>query len=111
MGQYLNELYTQNFTFALQCEDKALRRIIEMKTSRSNADDTGHQWSLDLKEHIASTIHDRNMAEQDGKSVSTQNISLHSTHGWMRFCSMAGRNMKRTRKDWKSTAHRLSERF
>ena len=35
---------------------------------QKNADDTGHQWSLDLKEHVASTIHDRNVAEQAEKS-------------------------------------------
>ena len=34
---------------------------------QKNSDDTGHQWSLDLKEHISSTIHDRNIAEQAGK--------------------------------------------
>ncbi len=30
--------------------------------------DTNHQWSLELKEHIASTIHDRNVAEQAEES-------------------------------------------
>ncbi len=55
--------YNPAFHFRnLEC-DQHLER-----DSQKNADDTGHKWSLDLKEHIALTIHDRNKAEQAGKT-------------------------------------------
>ena len=63
------------------------------RDGQKNADDTGHEWSLDLKEHIASTIHDRNLAEQEGKTcfnadyIAAFNTKLDEIlqHGWQEY--------------------------
>ena len=52
-----------------------------------------YEWSLDLKEHIASTIHDRNLAEQEGKTcfnadyIAAFNTKLDEIlqHGWQEY--------------------------
>ena len=80
--------YNPMFHFQnLEC-DQHLER-----DGQKNADDTGHQWSLDLKEHIASAIHDRNLAEQAGKScfdadyIAAFEIRLDEIlqHGWQEY--------------------------
>ena len=80
---YNPAFYFQN----LEC-DQHLERDCQ-----KNADDTRHQWSLDLKEHIASTIHERNMAEQAEKScfdedyIASFNSRLDEIlqHGWQEY--------------------------
>jgi len=55
--------YNQTFHFQnLEC-DQHLER-----DAQKNSDDTGHRWSLEMKEHTASTIHDRNIAAEAGKT-------------------------------------------
>ena len=80
--------YNPKFHFQnLEC-DQHLERDLQ-----KNADDTGHQWSLDLKEHIALTIHDRNMTEQADKSrfnmdyIAAFNTRLDEIlqHGWQEY--------------------------
>ena len=63
------------------------------RDGQKNSDDTGHEWSLDLKEHIASTIHDRNLTEQEGKTcfnadyIAAFNTKLDEIlqHGWQEY--------------------------
>lgn len=80
--------YNPAFHFQnLEC-DQHLER-----DGQKNADDTGHQWSLDMKEHTASTIHDRNVAEQAGKScfdidyIAAFHVRLDEIleHGWQEY--------------------------
>ena len=60
---------------------------------QKNSDDTRHQWSPDMKEHIASTIHDRNVAEKAGKSCFDKDYiaAFYSRmeeilqHGWQEY--------------------------
>ena len=60
---------------------------------QKNSDDTGHHWTLELKEHTASTIHDKNVAEQAGKSrfdadyIAAFYTKLHTImqHGWQEY--------------------------
>ncbi len=63
------------------------------RDAQKNSDDTRHEWSTDLKEHIASTIHDRNIAEQAGKNrfgyvyITAFNLRLDDIlqHGWQEY--------------------------
>ncbi len=89
---------TVNYNPAFHFQNLECNQHLE-RDGQKNTDDTGHQWSLDLKELIASSIHDRNLAEQAGNPVLMRLILLHFTQDWMRFCSMAGGNMRRTRND------------
>lgn len=60
---------------------------------QKNTDDTKHEWSADLKEHIASTIHDRNIAEKamvtcfEPKYIASFNTRLDEIlkHGWQEY--------------------------
>ena len=58
---------TVNYNPAFRFQNLECDQHLE-RDGEKNTDNTGHQWSLDLKEHIASSIHDRNLAEQAGKS-------------------------------------------
>ena len=80
--------YNPKFHFQnLEC-DQHLER-----DSLKNTDDTGHRWSLNLKEHIASTIHDRKMAEEadnsrfDANYIADFNTRLDEIlqHGWQEY--------------------------
>ena len=63
------------------------------RDAQKNTDDTGHKWSLDLKEHIASAIHDRKLAKQAGKFCFDEdyivafNTKLDEIlqHGWQEY--------------------------
>ena len=63
------------------------------RDAQKNADDTGHRWSLDLKEHIAQAIHDRNQAKEAGKNcfekvyVDAFDSRLNKIllHGWQEY--------------------------
>ena len=60
---------------------------------QKNTDDTGHSWSLDLKEHIAQTIHDQKQAKNAEKAcfekeyVDAFNTRLNAIlqHGWQEY--------------------------
>jgi hypothetical protein len=63
------------------------------RDAQKNTDDTGHKWSLDLKEHIASAIHDRKLAKQAGKFCFDEDyiVSFNTKldeilqHGWQEY--------------------------
>ncbi len=83
---------TVNYNPAFHFQNLECNQHLE-RDSQKNADDTGHQWSLDLKEHIATTIHDRNMMEQVEKAyfdtdyIATFNTRLDEIlqHGWQEY--------------------------
>ena len=102
--------YNPKFQFQnIEC-DQHLERDCQ-----KNADDTGHQWSLDMKEHIASTIHDRNVAEQAGKSCFDMDYiaAFHTRldeileHGWQEYEA----DMERLEKYGASFEHALLNRI
>lgn len=80
--------YNPMFHFRnLEC-DQHLER-----DGQKNTDDTGHRWSLELKELIAQAIHDRKQAEDAEKScfekeyVDAFNFRLDAIiqHGWQEY--------------------------
>ena len=80
--------YNPKFQFQnLEC-DQHLER-----DAQKNTDDTRHEWSKDLKKHVASTIHDRNEAKKEGKkSFERKYITAFNTtldeilkHGWQEY--------------------------
>ena len=83
---------TLNYNPAFHFQNLECDQHLE-RDCQKNSDDTGHQWSLDLKEHIASTIHDRNIAGQAEKSsfdadyIAAFNSCLDEIlqHGWQEY--------------------------
>ena len=83
---------TVNYNPAFHFQNLECDQHLE-RDCQKNSDDTNHQWSLDLKEHIASTIHDRNVAEQAEKScfdadyIAAFNSRLDKIlqHGWQEY--------------------------
>ena len=83
---------TVNYNPAFHFQNLECDQHLE-RDCQKNSDDTNHQWSLDLKEHIASTIHDRNVAEQTEKScfdadyIAAFNSRLDKIlqHGWQEY--------------------------
>lgn len=81
-----------NYNLAFQFQNLECNQHLE-RDAQKNADDTGHQWSLELKEHTASTIHDRNIAEKAGKTcfsmdyIASFNARLDEIlqHGWQEY--------------------------
>ena len=54
---------TVNYNEAFHFQNLECNQHLE-RDCQKNADDTKHEWSADLKKHIASTIHDRNIAKE-----------------------------------------------
>ena len=83
---------TVNYNPAFHFQNLECNQHLE-RDGQKNADDTGHQWSLDLNEHIASTIHDRKLAQQAGKTCfDADYIAAFKTrlaeiqqHGWQEY--------------------------
>ena len=83
---------TVNYNPAFQFQNLECDQHLE-RDCQKNADDTKHEWSADLKEHIASTIHDRNEAEAAGRScfdpkdIAAFNKVLDRIlqHGWQEY--------------------------
>lgn len=83
---------TVNYNPAFHFQNLECNQHLE-RDAQKNADDTGHQWSLDLKEHIASAIHEKNVMELSGKScfdadyISAFNTRLDEIlqHGWQEY--------------------------
>ncbi len=63
------------------------------RDGQKNTDDTGHNWSLDLKEHIAQTIHDRKQAkaaeklcfEKEYVDAFNSRLDAILKHGWQEY--------------------------
>ena len=83
---------TVNYNPAFQFQNLECDQHLE-RDCQKNADDTKHEWSAALKEHIASTIHDRNVAEEAGRScfapkdIAAFNNGLDRIlqHGWQEY--------------------------
>ena len=83
---------TVNYNPAFHFQNLECNQHLE-RDLQKNTDDTGHKWSIDLKEHIASTIHGKNVAEQAGKSCfDTDSIVTFNTrldeilwYGWQEY--------------------------
>jgi hypothetical protein len=83
---------TVNYNPAFHFQNLECNQHLE-RDAQKNTDDTGHDWSLELKEHIAQTIHDQKQAKDAEKScfekeyVDAFNTRLDAIlrHGWQEY--------------------------
>ena len=83
---------TVNYNPAFHFQNLECDQHLE-RDCQKNADDTKHKWSTDLKEHIASAIHEQNEAEKAGKTcfepefIAAFNARMDHIlkHGWKEY--------------------------
>ena len=83
---------TVNYNPAFHFQNLECNQHLE-RDNQKNTDDTGHNWSRELNEHISQTMHDRTMAKEAEKPcfekayVEAFNMRLDAIlhHGWQEY--------------------------